>query len=307
MISNALEGKTILDCSSLLPGPFVGKLLAELGARVIKIESPVRRDPGMKMAGGAFYEDLNSLKELVLQDWSTPDGRAQFEALVRNADGLIEAFRPATKRKWGLEPKRLHQLNPKLCIASLRGYPEASPWAERAGHNLNFEAVSGVLTLFKEMPPLPLADLLGAYDAALRLAAALGTGDGAVISVSLEESLRRVQSGLGLEFRRTGHAPLPGEHLFSGAYPCYRLYRDRDGRRIAVGAIEHKYWIQVLEILGLKELEGDAYARGKEAERVAGLVQEKLGKKPWREWAPVFEAADCCVDGERTYEEVFGA
>ena len=258
------------------------------------------------MANGAFYEDLNSMKELVLQDWSTPEGRTEFEKLVREADGLIEAFRPATKRKWGLDSATLHAINPKLCIASLRGYPEGHPWAERAGHNLNFEAVTGVLSLFSEMPPLPLADLLGAYDAALRLAAALGTGQGAVISVSLAESLERVQSGLALEFKKTSTAPTPGTHLFSGAYPCYRLYRDREGRRIAVGAIEHKYWLQVLEILQIKGLEKQAYARGAEADAAAAKIQKALGSKTWSEWAPVFEAADCCVDGERTYPEVFG-
>ncbi|MGK5088015.1 CoA transferase, partial [Bdellovibrionota bacterium FG-2] len=109
-----LKGALILDCSILLPGPFVGKLLAHQGAKVLKIENPIRPDPARKMV--PFYKDLNSCKELVLLDTTTTEGRSEFEKLVKKADGLIEGFRPKAKQKLGFDEKTLHAINPKLCI-----------------------------------------------------------------------------------------------------------------------------------------------------------------------------------------------
>ncbi|MGZ3708648.1 MAG: CoA transferase, partial [Bdellovibrionota bacterium] len=198
-----LEGRTILDCSSLLPGPFLGKLLAQRGAKVIKVENPERPDGARAMGGGAFYRDLNEMKEIVNLEFGTD----AFRALVRKADGLIEGFRPQAKKKLGLDEETLHALNPKLCIASLVGYPEDGPWRDRAGHNLNFEAVTGCLSLFGEMPALPLADLFAAYEGALSLTAAIDAtarGDrGRRVVVSMSESLKQVQSGLIRQYQET--------------------------------------------------------------------------------------------------------
>jgi len=127
-----LAGLTILDCSVLLPGPFIGKLLIDQGARVIKIENPNRPDPVRELGAGCFYEYLNQEKELVLLDLTTVEGKATFHDLVRNAHGLIDSFCPSAKKKLGLDEESLHAINPKLCIASLVGYPEDSPMKDRA-------------------------------------------------------------------------------------------------------------------------------------------------------------------------------
>ena len=125
-----LSGRLILDCSSLLPGPRIGKLLAQKGARVVKIESPSNPDRAKTL--GPFYDDLNGLKEILpLEIAPGESGRPRFEELVRQAHGLIEAYRPATKTSSGWTEATLLAINPKLCIVSLTGYPESGPWRDR--------------------------------------------------------------------------------------------------------------------------------------------------------------------------------
>jgi crotonobetainyl-CoA:carnitine CoA-transferase CaiB-like acyl-CoA transferase len=300
-----LHGRVILDCSALLPGPFLGKLLRQQGARVLKLENPARPDGARSM--GALFDDLNEDKEPVSIDIVAE--RARFHELVRKADGLIEGFRPEAKAKLGLDEKTLLGVNPRLCIASLVGYPEDGPWRDRAGHNLNFEAVTGCLSLFHEMPALPLADLFCAFEGALAMACAFDSvargGPGRRVSISMSRSLEHVQSGLVRVYQSTGAVPRPGSTLFSGAFPCYRLYRAGDGRRVAVGAIEHKFWVKVCEILGVPELISEGYAAGPRGAEVVAKVQAAIGARPWSHWAPLFDRADCCVEPELDYSEAY--
>jgi crotonobetainyl-CoA:carnitine CoA-transferase CaiB-like acyl-CoA transferase len=304
-----LQGRVILDCSTLLPGPFVGKLLLQQGAKVIKIENPFRPDGAKAM--GAYYDDLNEKKEIISLDLSgsRAGDRTRFESLVKKADGLIEGFRPHAKKKLGLQPETLHAINPKLCILSLVGYPEDGPWKDRAGHNLNFEAVTGCVSLFKEMPALPLADLFSAYQGALSLTSALDQvargGNGTRIVVSMTETLKNIQSNLIREYQVTGLVPQPEGTLFSGKYPCYRLYSSQDGRRISVGAIEGKFWEKVCGILNLPHLIPEGYATGPRGAQVIQEIQSAFQSKSWEEWALAFDSADCCVEPVLDYSEVF--
>lgn len=302
-----LQGRTILDCSALLPGPLIGKLLALEGARVLKIENPHKPDGARAM--GTFYQDLNSLKEVIEIDILSDSGRHEFHQLVRSADGLIEGFRPETKLKLGLTEQHLHSINPKLCIVSLVGYPEESSWRDRPGHDLNFGALSGCLSLFKEMPALPLADLFGAYEGALALTSALDAtargSSGSRRVVSLLEVLKKVQSSVVSDYQATGVEPLPGQTLFSGQFPCYRIYHSKDLRRISVGAIETKFWQKFCRILDLEDLIPLGFSTGEDGQRVIDRIQFRLESKPWSEWKPLFENADCCVEPVLQYHEVF--
>ncbi len=303
----SLKGRVILDCSALLPGPFLGKLLAQRGARVIKIENPDRPDGAKEM--GSFYRDLNDCKETVFLNLTREQDVLGFRELVKKADGLIEGFRPQAKKKLGLDAETLHALNPKLCIASLVGYPEDGEWRDRAGHDLNFEAVTGCLSLFQEMPALPLADLFAAYEGAIALIAAMdgvGRGEkGARVVISMSETLKNVQSVLIREYQETRVVPQPGETLFSGKFPCYRIYTAKDGRRIAVGAIENKFWSKVCEILGVPELVVEGYADGDRGQQVIARVQEAFASKTWAEWSRLFDGADCCVGPVLEFSEIY--
>ena len=236
-----LKGRLIIDCSALLPGPRIGKIMAKRGARVIKVESPSKPDRARTL--GPFYDDLNSLKEIVQIELAPNpagnDDRRRFEELVKQADGLIEGFRPETKLKLGLDEASLLRLNPKLCILSLVGYPEDGPMRDRPGHDMNFQALAGLLSLFEKLPGLPLADLFGAYEGAFALTAAIDAtsrgAPGTRTVVSLFETLKEVQSSAIAIYRATGEAPRPGETLFSGKFPCYQVYTAGCGRRVTVG------------------------------------------------------------------------
>jgi alpha-methylacyl-CoA racemase len=305
-LNGPLSGKLILDCSMLLPGPFVGKLIAEQGARVLKIENPHRPDPARNM--GVFHSLLNQGKELVWIDITSPKGRAEFHELVRQAHGLIEGFRPAAKKKLGLDAETLMGLNPRLCISSIIGWPEDGPHANRAGHDLNFQASTGMLSLSNEMPALPYADLFAAWQAALNLSAALvkqaeGAPGRRVVS-SMTDALEEAQSLLKAQFQADGKLPVHGSNLFSGRYPCYRIYRAGCGRRIAVGAIEPKFWGSVCDILSLPDLKDLGMKAGHEGAQVATRVAERFQSRPWSEWAPEFERANCCVEPVLDYSEV---
>lgn len=307
MSQHPLQGRTILDCSALLPGPFVGKLLQQKGARVIKIENPDRPDPARTL-GTAFYEDLNGKKELVWLNLTRPEDKARFAELVREADGLIEGFRPAAKKKLGLDQESLHALNPKLCIASLIGYPEDGPWRDRAGHDLNFQAVTGCLSLFNEIPGLPLADLFASYEAAFSMASLLDqaarTGRGGRLAISMSEALFNMQGMFIHEFRVTGAVPRHGETLFSGKFPCYSVYTAADGRKFSVGAIESKFWQKVCEILCLPELAQKGYAEGQTGQETIQAVQKAFASQPGDYWRERFSREDCCVEPVLDYSEL---
>ncbi len=302
-----LHGRTILDCSTLLPGPFVGKLLLQKGARVLKIENPKRPDPAREM--GALYGDLNAGKELVWLDLLNAEDQITFQKLVKNADGLIEGFRPKAKKKLGLDAPTLHQLNPSLCIASLVGYPETSSFKDRAGHDLNFQALTGCLSLQNEMPALPWADLFAAYESALAMLAAfdaVNRGHQCQTSVvSMSDTLTGLQSFVRNEALRTGELPKHGTTLFSGKYPCYSIYLAKDGRRVAVGAVELKFWERLCQLLDLPELTSKGYSVGLEGGQVRQKIQDQFSKHDWSVWEPRFLNADCCVEPVLNYSEAW--
>ncbi len=307
MNTQGLKGKLILDCSILLPGPFTARLLAEQGARVVKVENPNRPDPSRLM--GVFHAELNRGKEIVWMDITTQNGRSEFEDWVRRADGLVQGFRPEASRRLGLDADTLQRINPELCVLNLAGWPPEDPRAQTAGHDMNFAAVTGALSLFNGMPGLPLADLFASWHGALCLASALAgqkRGErGARIVVTLSEALLEAQGLLIAQYRADGIVPRPGGTLFSGLHPCYRIYRSRDGRGIAVGALEPKFWRKVCEIAGTPQLIECGLTTGAEAEAAAAELQESLGSRDWSDWAPLFAAADCCVEPVLDYSEVY--
>ena len=174
---------------------------------------------------------------------------------------------------------------------------------------MNFEALTGFLSLFEELPGLPLADLFGAYEGAFALTAAMDAvargeaGQGS--PVCLSDTLKEVQSSAVAVYRATGEVPRPGKTLFSGQFPCYRIYVAGCGRRVTVGAIEPKFWEQTCQILGIPELISHGYATNREGAEVIARVQSALAAQPWSHWAPLFDKAECCVEPVLEYPEVF--
>lgn len=297
----------VLDCSILLPGPMMGKILAQMGHQVLKLENPDRPDPARKFGSGTYYDDLNGLKTLVPMDLQNPKDRPDFEALVKKADGLIEGYRPETKAKLGLLSETLHKINPRLTILSIVGFPKDHPRHSFGAHDINFQAVSGLLSLqAPHLPAIPLADLLAAYQGALGFTHSLLEPDrkNVYLEISIYEVLKNSQSKLMAEFEKTGIVPSYGSTLTTGLYPCYGLYQTKDGRHLAVGAIEERYWTSFCNLIGKPHLLGQGLTTGDSGAKVRAEIADAISKKTHAEWKTLLKEVDACVDPVLNYSEI---
>lgn len=327
-----LAGLRILDLTRLLPGPLATKHLVELGAEVIKIEGPAvaGQDDGTRTmwqtaaerasgAPGLFFRELNDGKHLLRIDLRNQEGRAELLAMARDADALIEGFRPGVMDKLGLGWEALHAANPRLVMASISGYGQRGAWSQRAGHDINYLAMAGVLQQVGSLdgaPALPnfqIADLLGGTQAALAgvLAGLLGaqrSGVGRYLDISMTHEVWRHAVIARTSLAATGRSAPPGHDLLSGGVPCYGIYRTQDGRSLAVGALEMKFWRALCEAISrpqwierhwsLGQRVGGADAIALRAELAALFARQTMAH-----WASHFAAVDCCVTPVLTPEE----
>ncbi len=260
---NFLTGIRILDLSRLLPGPYATQLLANLGAEVIKIERPPEGDyarampPYIALRGdqfeGAVFAQNNRRKKSVALDFDAPRGRAVLLRMCERADVFIESFRPGALARRGLGYENIRAHNPKIIYCSLSGYGQTGPLRDRAGHDLNYVALAGMLlqNAARGNPPHPLpvqvADLAGGMRAALQIVATLfereRTGVGTVLDVALfDAAVEWTQTVLGATYHAENELPARGELSLTGAYPCYNVYATRDDGFIALGALEPIFW-----------------------------------------------------------------
>lgn len=248
-----LVGVRVLDLSRLLPGPFLTSLLAELGADVVKVEPPGVGDEA-RVVGYAF-DAVNAGKRSIVIDLKSPDGVALLLRLAARADVLVESFRPGVLDRLGLSDATLAAANPRLVRCALVGYPPGEH-RDDVGHDLNYQALAGLLAATRDRaPPAQLADLGGAlYGATAILAALLArerTGQGARLEIALADAARAFQV-LPLARGRAGDAEA-GEWELTGAIPCYRLYACADGRRVALGCLEPRFWERFVAATGVEE------------------------------------------------------
>ncbi|MBI5781668.1 MAG: CoA transferase [Rhodocyclales bacterium] len=307
-----LDGVTVLDLSLLLPGPMAAWHLAELGARVIKVEPPQGDDAarlGVRREGDEasfFYRSINGRKEIHRIDLKSEEGRAWFAARLREADAVIEGFRPGVLERlgWGFEAMR--SINPRIVLVSISGYGQDGPMAQAAGHDINYLALAGVLdqTGTAGGPPaqcnLQIADLLGgALHAALAVVAAVHAarrdGAGAHVDLSMTEA-----SWAHLVFPLAqalveGRSEPRGKGLLTGGVPCYAVYETADGRHLAVGALEEKFWVRLCEAIGRPELIPFHRAVGAEGAKAKAELAAVLRTRTRDEWAAFFAPLDCCV------------
>ena len=311
-----LAGIRVVDLTRLLPGPLATRHLAELGAEVIKIEGPAEQgqDDGTRTMGqtaderargepALTFRALNRGKQLLRLDLRTAEGKAALLELVRSADVLVEGFRPGVMDKLGLGWATLQAVNPKLVMCAISGYGQASAWAHRAGHDINYIAMAGVLeqiaTVNGELavPNFQIGDLMGGTQAAVTgiLAGLLGaqrSGHGRFVDVSMVLAT--------FTLRSSGRMPVPGRDLLSGGAPCYGVYRTADARHLAVGALEPKFWQALCEAVGRPEWAALHWSRGLvvggvESMALRAALAAVLAAEPLAHWVARFEAVDACV------------
>lgn len=291
-----LRGTIVLDASRMLPGAVASRMFTDLGARVIKVEEPVSGDPmraappllgGVSAAFCAFYRGAESLA----LDLREPAGAAALLALAGKADVLMESFRSGTLERWGAGPEKLLAIHPGLVVCSLSGFGNRSPQAASATHDLNIVAWSGLLSLLPGdgVPRIQMADVAtGLMACSAVLAALLGrarSGRGGWIDQPL--------SGGPMPFLTLPMAEAAGgggfaESRLAGASASYRLYTCADGGRIAVGAVEEKFWEEFVRLLDLPDLAGSGRDGGAAGREAAERVQRRLEQRPRCEWLALF-------------------
>ncbi|WP_242353486.1 MULTISPECIES: CaiB/BaiF CoA-transferase family protein [unclassified Anaeromyxobacter] len=303
-----LEGLRVLDLSRLLPGPFATLVLADLGADVVKIEAPPDGDalrslpPLAGEASGAFHA-LNRNKRSLALDLRRPEGVAAFLRLAARADVVVESYRPGVLDRMGLGYAALRAASPRLVLCSITGYGQDGPYAGRAGHDVDYCALAGVLGLNGEperpvLPGVQIADLAGgAWPAVAGILAALvrraATGEGAHVDVSMAEgALALMTLPLALAWAR-GAPTVRGRELLSGGAATYGVYRTKDGRFVALGALEPKFFAAFCEAVGRPELAPRQLEGGGAGPRAE--LEAIFAARTRDEWAAFAAAHDVCV------------
>lgn len=294
--SGPLTGVTILEAGSLLAGPFVGRLLGDMGATIIKIEHPKMPD-GLRDWGKARYKGRTLWwpvqtrnKHLVTLNLREPRGQELMRELVERADALVENFRPGTLERWNLGPERLWESNPGLVIARVSGYGQTGPYRDRAGFASVAEAMGGMRSLngFPDQPPprmhLSLGDSLAGMFAtqgvlsALYARDALGLGRGQVVDVSLLESCFALLESTVPEYDRLGLVRGPHGTSLAGIAPS-NIFKSSDDKWVVIAANAENVFRRLCEAMGRPELADDPRfnthdARGENQEEIEGIVAD---------------------------------
>ncbi len=313
-----LEGMRILDFTYLLPGPFGTMMLADLGADIIKVENPLAPDllrlaPPYVEGMSAVYAQVNRGKRSLALNLSFPESVDVVRRLVSEYDVVVEQFRPGVMEKFGLGFGALREVNPSLIYCSLSGYGQTGTYARRAGHDINYMALSGIDSYSgrKEGGPVPggiqVADLgSGSKNLCIALLAAyirrLKTGEGDCIDISITDGTFAMSVFLGAGVLAGGEGPLPEGEILNGG-SLYDYYRTADGKFLSAGPIEPKFLTAFLETIGM----GDVLRQGLlSPEEVLSLKKEiarTISSRPLAHWVDAFSRIDACVEPVRTLSE----
>ena len=265
-----LASLKVLDFSTLLPGPFASLLLADMGAEVLRIESPTRMDllrvlPPHDQGVSASHAYLNRNKRSLALDLKQPEALEVIKQLLQDYDIVLEQFRPGVMERLGLGYEALKAINPKLIYVSITGYGQTGPYKDRAGHDINYLALAGLAsyTGHADSGPLPLgmqvADIAGgSLHGVIGLLAAViarqQTGQGQHLDVSMTDCVFSLNAMAGAGYLACGEEPGREEQMLNGG-SFYDYYRSRDGRWFSVGSLEPAFMKQLCAALGLEELE----------------------------------------------------
>lgn len=300
----------VLDLTRLLPGAMATLHLADMGADVIKIEDTDAGDYARKMGRvrdgmSDFFRLLNRNKRAVRLDLKQARGREAFLRLAQRADVVVEGFRPGVMAKLGVGYDAVSAVNARIVYCSISGYGQDGPYAQRAGHDINYTGYAGVGDQIgtadgPAVPNFQIADLLGgALVPVMGILAALidarSSGRGRYVDVAMTDAVLAHAIFPLLGFLEDGKAPRRGTGMLDGGLPCYNIYRTKDDCFMAVGALERKFWLTLCDMLGCPELKEKHIVYGGEAEPVKQGLAKIFASRTQREWSDVFARADCCV------------
>jgi alpha-methylacyl-CoA racemase len=306
-----LAGIKVVELASIGPGPFAAMMLADHGADVIRIDKPGGRDVGTSRSDKDPMLRGRTKVELNLKD---PDDVEKAMALIEKADVLIEGYRPGVTERLGLGPEACHARNPALVYGRMTGWGQDGPLAPRAGHDIDYIAITGALDAIgtPESGPVPPMNLVGdfggggmliAYGICAALLPAKLSGNGTVVDAAMVEGTALLMT-MPFALRAQGLWPAGrGENLLDGGAPFYGTYATSDGKWVALGAIEEPFWQQLIDRL---ELRGDILRKRMDRAawpEIRGLIAAKIADHTRQHWEAVFEGTDACFAPVLTMEE----
>lgn len=307
-----LASLKVLDFSTLLPGPFASLLLADMGAEVLRIESPTRMDllrvlPPHDQGVSASHAYLNRNKRSLALDLKQPEALEVIKQLLQDHDIVLEQFRPGVMERLGLGYEALKAINPKLIYVSITGYGQTGPYKDRAGHDINYLALAGLssYTGRADSGPLPLgiqaADIAGgSLHGVIGLLAAViarqTTGQGQHLDVSMTDCAFSLNAMAGAGYLACGVEPGREEQMLNGG-SFYDYYRSRDGRWLSVGSLEPPFMQQLCAALGRPELAAQGLSpKPAQQQALKNELKMEFEKHDFAELCALFAGVDACVE-----------
>lgn len=307
-LASALRGLTVLDFSRLLPGPYLSMVLADLGAEVIKIEDTgagdyLRTMPPLVGDTSARFLALNRNKQSIALDLKSEAGLRACMHLVRKADIVIESFRPGVMARLGLDDASLRALNPRLIYCAITGYGQTGPYRDRAGHDLNYVALAGVLGngqagVQAAVPGAQIGDLVGG--ALWPLAGILAalymrtqTGVGQYLDMSMTEGALALLAAEVAVGDASPTTDADANAWLTGGAATYQVYATSDGGALAVAPLEEKFATAFVELMRTEQPE---FALAPDAATAKQQLAALFASKPRRAWEALFATADVCIE-----------
>ncbi len=316
-----LTGLRVLDLSRLLPGGQCTLMLADMGANVIKVEEPRRGDyirlasPFDEHGVSPLHLCYNRNKRSLALDLKNKAGVSTLLRLVKDSDVLVDSFRPGVMERLGIDYQALKQENPAIVHCSITGYGQNGPLAQSPGHDLNFQALGGVVELtggagaHPHVPGVLIGDVGAGMWAAFAIVVALRLaereGIGQFIDMSMLDAVMGFLSIHGQTYLSTGQCPGREEMRHNGRRPCYRLYPTKDGRMVSVACSEPKFWVNLCKLIGHDEFFNDYAARGERRTKVIQALNKTFQTKTLEEWSEFFDGKDVCVSPALNMRETF--
>lgn len=314
-----LANLKILDFSTLLPGPYATMMLADMGAEVLRVEAPDRVDLAKVMPpfDGKFSTTFSYLgrgKRTLQLNLKQPESVERVKQLVQDYDIVVEQFRPGVMDRLGIGYEVLKAINPKLIYCAITGYGQTGPYKDRAGHDINYLAISGVASHCGRAdsgpPPMgiQIADVAGgSHHAVMGILAAVikrqETGEGAFIDISMTDAAFALNAMAGAAALAGGQPQKPESGMLNGG-TFYDYYQTRDGRWLSVGSLEPQFSSRLCDTLGLGELKSYALSQKPEYQQeLKAAIKQKIAERSLAEWREVFADVDACVEPVLTIEE----
>jgi len=305
-----LSGVKVLEFEAIGPGPFAGMLLADMGADVLLVDRPASSDLGLKRE--RWMDVMLRGRRSVTLDLKSKNAAVTALELVSRADALIEGFRPGVMERLGLGPGQCLARNPKLVYGRMTGWGQDGPLAPRAGHDINYIALAGVLHAFgrKGQAPVPPLNLVGdfggggmllGFGIACALLHAQKTGQGQVVDAAMVEGASLLAAMFSGFLAAGSWSEERGANMLDTGAPWYDCYATSDGKYVAIGAIEAKFFEELVQRLGLSGLPPqNERARWPEMREA---FAKTFKQKTRDEWVKVFEGSDACFAPVLTFTE----